>query len=379
MEIINNVINFSKSITEEQLIDIGIAAAVVLVSIIISPIISYIFIKMFNVKEKDKSKIKKNPLYATIKALIVCIGIYIGILVINPPQNVLDICKNGFQIIIICIIAKGLVELVDPKRGIVRKMRDENKIDGNKTVASFTSKILKYVIYIGAGLLILTVFDINPSSLIAGLGVGSAVVALAAQDFVKNLISGFSIMSDKPFLVGDWIEVGLNQGTVVEISFRCTKIQTSDNTIITIQNSVFTTTNVVNYSRMKQRRYLLNVKLPLETNVDQIESITKKIKFVLNNNDDVDKETIQVHFDTIGLDSMNIIIYMYTDIVNYADYLVFRQGVNEQILKVLESENVKMAYPGQNVYVHQVEEEKAETNKKIENKVTKKKIEKAKE
>ena len=376
MEAINNVINFFKSITEEQLIDIGIAAIIVLFSLIISPIISYIFIKMFNIKEKDKSKIKKNPLYITIKALIVCIGIYIGILVVNPPQNVLEICKRGFQIIVICIIAKGLIELVDPKSGIVRKMRDENKIDGNKTVANFTSKILKYIIYIGTGLLILTVFDINPSSLIAGLGVGSAVVALAAQDFVKNLISGFSIMSDKPFLVGDWIEVGVNQGTVVEISFRCTKIQTSDNTIITIQNSVFTTENVVNWSRMKQRRYLLNIKLPLETNVDEIERITKKIKFVLKNNDDIDKETIQVHFDTIGLDSMNVIIYMYTNIVNYADYLVFRQGVNEQILKVLESENVKMAYPGQNVYVHQVEDNKDEVKGDKINKENKKRIQK---
>ncbi len=376
MEAINNVINFFKSITEEQLIDIGIAAIIVLFSLIISPIISYIFIKMFNIKEKDKSKIKKNPLYITIKALIVCIGIYIGILVVNPPQNVLEICKRGFQIIIICIIAKGLIELVDPKSGIVRKMRDENKIDGNKTVANFTSKILKYIIYIGTGLLILTVFDINPSSLIAGLGVGSAVVALAAQDFVKNLISGFSIMSDKPFLVGDWIEVGVNQGTVVEISFRCTKIQTSDNTIITIQNSVFTTENVVNWSRMKQRRYLLNIKLPLETNVDEIERITKKIKFVLKNNDDIDKETIQVHFDTIGLDSMNVIIYMYTNIVNYADYLVFRQGVNEQILKVLESENVKMAYPGQNVYVHQVEDNRDEVKGDKINKENKKRIQK---
>ena len=376
MEAINNVINFFKSITEEQLIDIGIAAIIILFSLIISPIISYIFIKMFNIKEKDKSKIKKNPLYITIKALIVCIGIYIGILVVNPPQNVLEICKRGFQIIIICIIAKGLIELVDPKSGIVRKMRDENKIDGNKTVANFTSKILKYIIYIGTGLLILTVFDINPSSLIAGLGVGSAVVALAAQDFVKNLISGFSIMSDKPFLVGDWIEVGVNQGTVVEISFRCTKIQTSDNTIITIQNSVFTTENVVNWSRMKQRRYLLNIKLPLETNVDEIERITKKIKFVLKNNDDIDKETIQVHFDTIGLDSMNVIIYMYTNIVNYADYLVFRQGVNEQILKVLESENVKMAYPGQNVYVHQVEDNRDEVKGDKINKENKKRIQK---
>ena len=212
MEILNNLMNFFKNITEEQLIAFGIAAAVILVSFIIGPIISYIFIRMFNIKEKNKLKIKSNPLYSTIKALIVCIGIYMGILIVNPPQNVIEICKKGFQIIIICIIARGLTELADSKHGIVKKMQDENKIDGNKTVVSFTSKILKYVIYIGAGLLILTVFGINLSSLIAGLGVGSAVVALAAQDFVKSLISGFSIMADKPFLVGDWISVGTNEG-----------------------------------------------------------------------------------------------------------------------------------------------------------------------
>ena len=352
MQIINNIINFFKSITQEQLIDIGIACVIILVAIIIAPIISYLLIKMFNYKEKDKSKIKKNPLYVTFKALVLCIGIYLGIIVVNPSEYILNICKKGFQIIIICLIARGLVELVDPKKGVVSKLKDNRKIDGNKTIANFTSKILKYVIYIGAGLLILTVFDINPTSLIAGLGIGSAVIALAAQDFAKNLISGFSLMADKPFLVGDWIQVGTYEGTVIEMSFRCTKIQTSDNTIVTIQNSVFTTNNVVNCSRMKQRRYSLNIKVPLETSAEKMERIIDKLEFTLKNNNDVDKESVQVHFDTIGIDSMNIVVYMYTDILDYTQYLVFRQKINEQILKVLENENVKMAYPGQNVYVH---------------------------
>ncbi len=144
-----------------------------------------------------------------------------------------------------------------------------------------------------------------------------------------------------------------NEGTVIEMSFRCTKIQTSDNTIVTIQNSVFTTNNVVNCSRMKQRRYSLNVKVPLETSADKMERIIEKLKFTLISNNDVDRESVQVHFDTIGLDSMNIVICMYTDILDYTQYLIFRQKINEQILKVLEGENIKMAYPGQNVYVHQ--------------------------
>ena len=357
MEQINNIVNFFKGITEQQLIDIGIALVIVAVFVILSPIISYLIIKMFKIREKDREKIKNNPFYKPLKALFISIGIYIGVLVKNPPAPALTICKQVLDIAIICIIAKGLVNFVDPKKGIVKKLRNDDLPDGNKTVANFTSKILKYVIYIGAGLLILAVFGINPSSLIAGLGIGSAVVALAAQDFVKNLISGFSIMSDKPFLVGDWIAVGLNEGEVVEISFRCTKIKTSDNSIVTIQNSTFTTNNVINWSRMTQRRYALNIKLPLETNSDKIEKIVNRIKFILDNNKDVVEGTAEVFFNTIELDGVNITIYMYTEIIGYNDYLAFRQKVNEDIMKILEAEKVSIAYPGQNVYVHQVEEE----------------------
>ena len=84
-----------------------------------------------------------------------------------------------------------------------------------------------------------------------------------------------------------------------------------------------------------------------------MERIIEKLKFTLISNNDVDRESVQVHFDTIGLDSMNIVICMYTDILDYTQYLIFRQKINEQILKVLEGENIKMAYPGQNVYVRQ--------------------------
>lgn len=363
MKQINEMIDFFKNITQEQLIDLGIALLIILVFSIFSGLFSYLIIKMFMFKEKDKKKIKNSPFYKPLKALFICVSIYVGILVINPPTDILEACKKVLDIAIICIIANGLVNFVDPKKGIVKKLKNDDMPDGNRTVASFTSKILKYIIYIGAGLLILAVFGINPSSLIAGLGVGSAVVALAAQDFVKNLISGFSILSDRPFLVGDWIKVGTDEGEVVEISFRSTKIKTADNTIVTIQNSVFTTNNVINWSRMKQRRYLMNVKLPLETNSDKIEKIVSRIKFVLSNTDNVDRESIQVHFNTIELDGVNINIYMYTDIVAYGDYLAFRESVNEQILKVLESENVKIAYPGQNVYVHNVEEGEEITTK----------------
>ena len=217
MELIQNIRNFFSNITQYEFTEWGFALLIVITFIILSPILSYILIKMFNWKIKDKEKIKRNPFYKPLKWFILCTGVYIAANIIDLSTNMELYINRIYRIIIICLVAKGLVNLVDPKHGILKKMKNEELPDGNKTVANFTSKILKYIIYIGAGLLILTVFNINPTSLIAGLGVGSAVVALAAQDLVKNLISGFSIMSDRPFLVGDWVVVGTGEGRVVEV------------------------------------------------------------------------------------------------------------------------------------------------------------------
>ena len=198
MEQINSFVKFFQEITQNKLVDWAIALITFIIFVLLSPLLSYIIVRMFKFKEKDKKKIKNNAFYKPLKALFITIGVYIGVLIINPEQQIMLRCQQILKITLICILAKALINLVDPKYGVVKKLRNNDMPDGNKTVASFTSKILKYIIYIGACLLILAVFGINPSSLIAGLGVGSAVVALAAQDFVKNLISGFSIICFSP-------------------------------------------------------------------------------------------------------------------------------------------------------------------------------------
>ena len=116
MEQINNIINFFKNITQEQLIDIGIAAIIIIFFLIFSSVFSYLIIKMFKFREKDKLKIKHNPLYKPLKALFIVVGIYIGIIILKLPENAMGICQKVFQILVICIAAKGLINLVDPRK-----------------------------------------------------------------------------------------------------------------------------------------------------------------------------------------------------------------------------------------------------------------------
>ena len=358
MQHLNDLINYFKNITEQKLVDITIASIVIILFWLLSTVFSYCVIKIFMKGEKDKEKIKSNGFYLPIQILFGCIGIYVAVYILELPVTVIEAWKKIFKIILICVIASGLVNVVDPKSDIAKRFRKKNYTNKDKTIANFTGRILKYVIYISAGFLILTEFNFDVSGLVAGLGIGGAVIALAAQDFVKGLIAGMSILSDKPFLVGDWIEIGSEQGTVIDITFRSTKIRTNFNTIVTLPNSMITSATVINWSRLKQRRYELNLKLPLETNSDVIETVINRIKFVLQEEESIVPGSIHVNFTEIGGQGNNINIYMYTTITIFDDYLHFKQIVNDKILKVLESENVKASYPGQNIYMMNREKNK---------------------
>lgn len=360
MQQINDLINYFKNMNEEKIVDILIAIIIITVFCVFSSMVSYLIVKLFMRKEKDKQKIKSNAFYIPVKILFIFIGLYIAVYILNLPTNVMTMWKKIFEVVVICIIAKGLVNLVDPKSEISKKFRKKDATNQEKTAQRFSGRILKYVIYIIAGFIILKELDYDISGLMTGLGITGAIVALAAQDIVKSLLSGVSILSEKPFLVGDWIRAGMIEGTVEDISFRTTKIKTNENTVVTIENSVITKDSIINWARIKQRRYSFDIKLPLETNADTVDTIVHRIRFVLQATENVVPDTVNVYFNAITPEGINIIIYLYTSIVDYAEYLEFRQLVNEQILKILESESVRLAYPGKNVYIMNTEEEKNE-------------------
>lgn len=352
MTILNDFINYFKNMNEDKIVNILIAIIIITSFCMLSSVVSYFTIKLFMKNEKKKEKIKANAFYLPLKILIIFIGLYVAVYIMSFPKSIVTLWKKIFKIVLICLVAKGIVNIVDPKSEIAKKLRKKGASKEDRTVANFTGRILKYVVYICAAFFIATELGYNDiSGLVAGLGIGGAIVALAAQDVVKSLIAGMSILSDKPFLVGDWIDVGGNEGTVIDISFRCTKLRTNRNTIITLPNTTITESSVVNWSKMKQRRYELNLKLPLEINSDTLDTVINRIRFVLQSNEKVVPDTVEIHFDIIEQTGNNINLYLYTYETEYADFLQFRQEVNMQILKILESENVKLAYPGQNIYM----------------------------
>lgn len=350
MEVVNSIMNYFKNITTEQILTMVIALAIIILFCLLSSLIAYGIIKIFKWKSKGK-EIKENSLYKPLKTVVIWVGLHIAILTLGLPSNVNAICNKIFRIGAIIIIAVGIANMFSPDSKIFRKIASHKRIKGNQTLINFISKVTKGIIYVIATFLVMAELNFNLSGLIAGLGLGGVIVALAAQDIAKNLFGGMAIIVDKPFSVGDWIQTTNYSGTVEDISFRSTRLRMTDNTVVTIQNSTLSNEPVINYAKLPMRRFSTTLNLALETNSNVVENIIGKVKFALSNTDGVLPNDLNVYLQKIADDGIEIGIFFNTNIVSYYDYLSFCEQVNLLLLKVLESENVKLAYPTQKVYV----------------------------
>ena len=363
-----NFLNTIQGIKVETIIDIWLALFLILGFILLSKPLAYLSIRIWKWKEKDKKKIEKNSFYQPIKLFFVIFGIYLAMVSLKLPQWAILLSTKAFRISIVCLISYGLSNMLAPGSTLLKKIYQRSNKDNS--MIDFIAKIVKLLIYVVAAFFIITVeLEYNLNGLIAGIGLGGVILTLAAQDTAKNLFGGVVIFLDKPFLVGDWIETENFEGIVEDITFRSTRIRNFENSLVNIPNSILANVSVINWSKMEKRRYKLDLKLALATPLDTVQRITKKLYFALKNHPNVLKDTIYVNLDEIREDGINILVYVFTDSVDYDSYLEAKQSINLDILQILEREGVELAYPSQTIYL---KGEDMEQKKKA--KITQKKI-----
>lgn len=351
MDKLMDLVNYFKTIDLKQVIDILIAIAIIIFFYIFSSGLSYILIRIFKRKKTDKERIKKMPFYKPLKIFFIFLGIFIATRVLQIQGKAMNIIELTFKIICVILFAKALAGCFTTDSKTMRKLQRKFMTEADDNRVNFIYKTIRCVIYIIAVLVVIALLGINLNTILAGLGVGSVVLTLAAQDTAKNLFGGVMILVDKPFAIGDWIQTTNYEGIVEDISFRSTGIRTFDNSLVNIPNGVLSNEAVINWSKMEKRKYKLDLKLPLDTPVDVIQRITSKIYFMLINHPNVINDDTYVKFDEIDPDGVSIMIYVFTNSVDYGSYLNAKEHINKNILEILEKEGVDLAYPTSTVLV----------------------------
>lgn len=348
MKFINEIIEIFKNITLENIIDFGIGLAIIVIFKILSSPFAYIIVKMFKFKEKNKNKIKSSSFYKPLKTFFVLLGIYMAAIALKLPENIFDIVTKIFKICTILLTAKGFANLFDTSSDTFSKFREKVHFDGTDATVNFFSKIIKAIIYIIAGFIVISELGYDLSGLATGLGIGSVVIALAAQDIAKSFIAGLSMISDRPFNIGDFIQVDKYEGTVEDITFRTTRIRTIENQVVILPNSVLVSSNIVNATA---KGYLLTLTLEANTPLEKIANLIEDIKQNLNDNPQIIKDTIRVYFNTVSESGIDITINFRTEITDFVEFLKVKEGVNYTILDMIQNAGIELAYPSQSIYL----------------------------
>ena len=346
---------FWSRLTSIQIVDVIIAIGIIVFFRILSGTFSYMIIKIFKIKSKKAKEIKESAFFKPLKIFFIILGIYLAIVFLRVPlqinEQIMDIVTKAFKIISVIEIAVGLANSFTSKTILGRKLRKSLSQKMDDTVFEFVLKVTRVLIYIVAIFLVLAILEINLTGLIAGLGLGGVIVTLAAQDTAKNLFGGVVIFIDKPFVVGDWIEMDNYEGTIEDITFRTTRIRTFENALVNIPNAIIADASVTNWSKMEKRRYKTNLCVELDTPLEKLELLKAKIEKMLQERESVFDDSIIVRFDQITDNGINVLIYTYTNSVDYASYLKEVEDINIKIMKILREENVELAYDTKTVYV----------------------------
>lgn len=206
------------------------------------------------------------------------------------------------------------------------------------------------LVWLAGFLLVLQVSGVEVWGALAGLGIGSVAVALAAQDSLANLFGALNIFLDRPFQVGDWVVIGGVEGTVEEVGFRSFRVRTPQDSLVTIPNSRVTDTDIENQGARRRRRVKFALGLTYDTPPERITAFMEAVRGLLRADPLVDAD-LEVRIDGLGASSIDVMLYFYLKTTRWTDELAFKDGLYLAILRTASELGVQFAYPTRTLHV----------------------------
>lgn len=204
----------------------------------------------------------------------------------------------------------------------------QNKgLDKRKTtIISLIKNIIKYIIAIIVLIMILNLYGINTTSIIASLGVASLVIGLAFQDIIKDFLAGVFMIFDNQYAVGDYVKINGFTGQVISLGLKTTKIKSYTGEVMCLSNSSFT--EVINYS-LNHSNLVIYIPISYETKIERVEKILENIKEQMKENENF------YDLKLLGIDSFDDSCIKYAVMIECVE--MTQHGVKRELLKLIKT------------------------------------------
>ncbi|MDR1421141.1 MAG: mechanosensitive ion channel [Treponema sp.] len=250
--------------------------------------------------------------------------------------------RRVFVALLIALTGKVLIGVIER---ILKKIT-KGKLKSDETLNSILKLVITYAVIIICVIMILDVFGINTTSLIAILGATGVAVGLALRDTLSNIAAGIILVLLRLYRKGDFIECGQVMGTVRDMDLFTTTLETADGVYVSAPNSSIWGTPLKNYSRNSKRRMELAARISFDDSIDRAFQVMRDIiaeesRFLADPAPQIVVQSLDNSFVTVLLRAW-VPLDVYWDV-----YWAQMRGIKER----LEAAGLRLPYPRQELTV----------------------------
>lgn len=345
---------------ESYLWTIGVVLFVLILNKIISKYLAALICRMFKgwMKKYDQQKFTDLIVHPLGTFLVITVSIVAFYRLNYPAELTYTIYKYPLrQILLALAIAVQilaftwmLLRVVDFVATILEIRANQTPSQGDNQLILFFRDFIKVIIgIIGVIMVLNKAFNYNVSSLLTGLSIVGAAIALALRESLENLIASFVIFFDKPFHIGDTVKVQNITGVVDRIGLRSTRIRSEHKTYVTIPNKQMVDSILDNISQRTQQRNELLLQISLDTPSEKIHSLMDEMRSFLKEIKEVD--VYNVLFLDINIQAYTIQVEFFVPNAYLQSFNATRQKVNLHALTLIEKYGIRIAGTGKDFVV----------------------------
>ncbi len=286
-----------------------------------------------------------------ISRLLSMSGLYLAIRSLPLHEKLVQVFSGALFVVLVIILFNLVYNALDELMNWYMNGHQEGSKDlVSRNMIPIAEKLTMLFLMGTALIIILKHFNYDIFSVVTALGIGSLAIGLAAKDTLAHMISGFTIMLDQPFRIGDRIQlVGGQIGDVSDIGLRSTKIKTLDNQLLIVPNSDLCNTMLTNQaypnSRAKGR---INIGVAYGSDVDLVKQLlvatAGEVENVLT---DPPPES---YFASFGDSALNMALFFWVE--EYGNLFAVTDKINSRILKRFDEQSIEIPFPTRTVKIH---------------------------
>lgn len=247
-------------------------------------------------------------------------------------------------VVVLTALLQVVLNILRYVDSVMTERARQQGLKGQEQLIPFFRDITRVAIYLVYFLVLLgVVFKLNITSVLAGLGIGGLAVAFAAQESIKDLFGSVTIFFDKPFAVGDIVNVNGVEGTVEAIGFRSTRIRTYDQTFVTVPNKRMIETNVDNLSRRERRRVRTLLRLSYQTPPAVLKLLVSDLRRYFESHPHFGQAPSIVTVDDLSDNGIVVVVIYFIPVLQPDVHPVLKEEANLKMLELADAHQVRFA------------------------------------